>query len=335
MAGIFESPESTLPIQSPSHGGSSPSRQKKSLRHVYSRLEAGAVCMSPEELLEMTPALLAKSILHRRERLAEAIPEQLDARQEELRDAEPLARSAKEQRDGVNAKVANLKRERSDAQKKARKLFQDAGELRDKIAAEGGVKNANPEWAKAKLNEKLNAIETQLETNSGNHKTEQKYIKEMKALIRQHEEWVEGRNDNVDDFQTMKSLYADARKNLDSAEKAHQAILDLASENEYFHNTYLEQEAHRRRADARTKRLAQALYSSQQGLEHWQKRIDEGFDSLLVNAEKVREGEPSSHVRRRRMRQPDDKKKPFKRHQKKSNTASKSSPSKKAEGEEE
>jgi hypothetical protein len=51
--------------------------------------------MRPEELLEMTPALLAKSILHRRERLAETIPEQLDARQDELRAAEPLARSAK------------------------------------------------------------------------------------------------------------------------------------------------------------------------------------------------------------------------------------------------
>ena len=43
--------------------------------------------MRPEELLEMTPALLAKSILHRRERLAETIPEQLDARQDELRAA--------------------------------------------------------------------------------------------------------------------------------------------------------------------------------------------------------------------------------------------------------
>jgi uncharacterized coiled-coil DUF342 family protein len=268
----------------------------------------------------MTPALLAKSILHRRERLAEALPEQLDARQEELREAEPLARGAKDQRDAVNAKVANLKRERSDAQKAAKKLFQNAGEMRDKIASQGGVKNANPKWAKDKLDEKINALETELETNSGNHKTEQKYIKEMKSLIRQHEEWVEGRQDNVEDYQSMKELYSSARKSLDVAEKAHQAILDLATENEYFHTTYLEQEAQRRRADARTKRLAQALYSSQQGLEHWQKRIDDGFDELLVNAEKVRNGDPSSHVRRRRKKQPEDEKKTFSRHKKKMKT---------------
>ena len=81
--------------------------------------------MRPEELLEMTPALLAKSILHRRERLAETIPEQLDARQDELRAAEPLARSAKEQLDCLNAKVSNLLIERNSARTTAQKLFHE------------------------------------------------------------------------------------------------------------------------------------------------------------------------------------------------------------------
>ena len=47
------------------------------------------------------------------------ILEQLDARKDELRAAEPLARSAKELRDAVNTKVANLKKERDAARKKA------------------------------------------------------------------------------------------------------------------------------------------------------------------------------------------------------------------------
>ena len=113
--------------------------------------KVGGHSMTPEELLGVTPALLAKSILHRRERLAEVIPEQLDARQEELQAAEPLARAAKEKRDGVNAKVANLKKERSDAQTKARALFKRAGELREKLQASGGIKDPDPKWAKEKL----------------------------------------------------------------------------------------------------------------------------------------------------------------------------------------
>tara|TARA_X000001036_G_scaffold336118_1_gene315025 strand:- start:1088 stop:1927 length:840 start_codon:yes stop_codon:yes gene_type:complete len=256
--------------------------------------------MGPEELLEMTPALLAKSILHRRERLAETIPEQLDARQEELRAAEPLARGAKEQRDALNAKVANLKKERNEARKVAQKLFKEAGDLRDSLSSSGGVKVANPEWAKTKLDEKLKSLEHELETNSGNHKTEQKFIEEMKSLIRKHEEWVEKRTDNQKEYVQMKEKYSDARKQLVVAEKAHQALLDHASQNEFFHNSYLEQEAHRRRADSRTKRLAQALDSSQRGIEHWQKHIDEGFDALLENARRVENGEQSSVARKKR-----------------------------------
>jgi uncharacterized coiled-coil DUF342 family protein len=264
--------------------------------------------MRPEELLEMTPALLAKSILHRRERLAETIPEQLDARQEELRAAEPLARSAKEQRDGINAKVANLKKERNASRMTAQKLYQQGGELRDKISSSGGVQKSNPEWAQNKLNDKLKALEHELETNWGDHKTEQKFLTEMKSQIRQHEEWVGNRTDNQEEHALMTTKFAEARKHLEVAEKAHKALLDHASENEYFHNTYLEQESHRRRADARTKRLAQALDSSQRGIEHWQKHIDEGFDQLLTNSKRVENGEPSSHARRRQQKSPEKKK---------------------------
>tara|TARA_Y100000768_G_C23920837_1_gene654862 strand:+ start:69 stop:914 length:846 start_codon:yes stop_codon:yes gene_type:complete len=253
--------------------------------------------MGPDELLEMTPALLAKSILHRRERLAETIPEQLDARKDELRAAEPLARSAKEQRDSVNDKVANLKKERNTAREKAKTLFQQANDIRNTIALEGGVKQANPEWAQNKLNEKLKSLENELETNAGNHKTEQKYLAQMKTLLQEHEQWVGKRKDNTAEHSKMKKTYSDARKQLELAEKAHQALLEQASENEFFHNTYLEQEAHRRRADGRTKRLAVALDRSQKGIEFWQNYIDNGFDKLMENAKRVQSGERSSFIR--------------------------------------
>ena len=256
--------------------------------------------MTPEELLGVTPALLAKSILHRRERLAEVIPEQLDARQEELLAAEPLARAAKEKRDGINTKVANLKKERAEAQTKARALFKRAGALRDQLQASGGIKHPDPKWAKEKLDSKLQSLEQELETNAGNHKTEQKYIQEMKALIRQHDEWVAQRASSQEGLTEMDASFKEAKALLDTAQKAHDAILEFASENEYFHTTYVEHEAHRRRADGRTKRLAEALDSSQRGIEHWQKIIDDGFDRLLSNATKVQQGGASSSVRNRK-----------------------------------
>lgn len=282
--------------------------------------------MTPEELLGVTPALLAKSILHRRERLAEVIPEQLDARQEELQAAEPLARAAKEKRDDVNRKVANLKKERSDAQTKARTLFKRAGELRDKLQASGGIKDPDPKWAKEKLDSKLQRLEQELETNAGNHKTEQKYIQEMKGLIRQHDEWVAQRTSSQEGLTEMDASFKEAKALLDKAQKAHDAIIELASENEYFHTTYVEHEAHRRRADGRTKRLAEALDSSQRGIEHWQKIIDGGFDRLMANATTVKEGGTSSSVRN---------KKPSKAPKKKGKARRTSTAQSRSEGEEE
>ena len=196
--------------------------------------------------------------------------------------------------------MASLKKERSEAQTKARALFKRAGALRDQLQASGGIKNPDPKWAKEKLESKLQSLEQELETNAGNHKTEQKYIQEMKALIRQHDDWVAQRTSSQEGLTDRDASFKEAKALLDKAQKAHDAILELATENEYFHTTYVEHEAHRRRADGRTKRLAEALDSSQRGIEHWQKIIDGGFDRLLANATTVQQGGVSSSVRNRK-----------------------------------
>ena len=61
---------------------------------------------------------------------------------------------------------------------------------------EGRMAAPEPKWAKAKLAARLAEIENRLETTSGDHKTEGRYINEMKALIREHEQWVEQRADS-------------------------------------------------------------------------------------------------------------------------------------------
>ena len=70
--------------------------------------------------------------------------------------------------------------------------------------------------------------------------------------------------------------------------------MPLKNEKEHFNNTYLENEAMRRRANSRTALLSQALDSSERGIEHWQQLINKGFDRLLVNAKRVSQGEYST-----------------------------------------
>ena len=85
--------------------------------------------MDAHDLLAVSPKLLAQAILHRRERLSEMIPNDLQAHKEEQLEAEPLAKSARDERDKINAKVKGLKQERNTSQKKARTLFEKANEI--------------------------------------------------------------------------------------------------------------------------------------------------------------------------------------------------------------
>ena len=251
--------------------------------------------MDANDLLAVSPKLLAQAILHRRERLSEIIPEDLEERKVELSEAEPKAKSAREERDSINSKVAGLKHERNSSQKEARALFERSNQIREQLISEGGMKNPDPKWAQDKLSEKLQAIESQLETNAGTHKTEEKYINEMKSLIREHEEWVEGRTASQPLVKEMKENRNKARKLLDSAQKAHDAMVELVGENADMHDAFVKWEDVRTRAKSRTMRLENALSSSQQALEFWKDRVDnDNFDDFVVDSNRVRDGGQSS-----------------------------------------
>jgi len=256
---------------------------------------AALIPMDSNDLLAVSPKLLAQAILHRRERLADLIPSDLEARKVELAEAEPLAKSAREDRDGINSKVAGLKSERNEAQKKARALFERSNEIREQLISEGSIKNPDPKWAQDKLSEKLQSIETQLETSAGTHKTEEKYINEMKSLIREHEEWVAERSASQPLVKEMQESRSKARKLLDTAQKAHDAMVELGEANADKHAEFVRWEEVRRRNTSRTKRLQDALSSSENALDFWKSRVENNdFDDLMVDANRVRSGGQSS-----------------------------------------
>ena len=259
--------------------------------------------MTPEELLAITPEFLGKAILHRRERLAAEIPEQLDARSDELTEAAAMARSAKAKRDDVNKKVASLKKERNDAQAKAKKLFIEANAIRDSIPQQKGDTVPEPEWAKDRLQQRLDALDLSLQTNWGTHVDERTTLNEMKNLIRAHEEWVGSRKEKFAEINNMKELREKAKQLLETADKAHQAMVQLHDENQIFHDTYIENERKRKHADARTTRLAQALDESQQGIDFWSNCIEHGFHGLMLDAQRVREGGKSTRALARERRE--------------------------------
>ena len=258
--------------------------------------------MTPEELLAITPEFLAKAILHRRERLALEIPEQLDARTNELTEAAAMARVAKDQRDSVNNKVSSLKRERNEAQAKAKLLFLEANSIRENAPKTKGGSEPEPEWAKERLQQRLDALDLTLQTNWGTHIDERATLNEMKGLVREHEAWVEKRKDSFSEITKMVELRDKAKRLLEAADKAHQAMVQLHDENQIFHDTYIDNERKRKHADARTTRLAQALDESQQGIDFWKECLNSGFHELLTDAQRVNEGGKSTRALSRERR---------------------------------
>ena len=234
--------------------------------------------MTPDELLEITPDLLARAILHRRERLAQAIPEQLDARQEELDIAVPLTRTAKENRDGYDKQINEILDNCLRSQNKANQIFSNLCESIGNDVAEGAKKEFS------------SLMQIYKESNE-NHHQQRIILDQMKDLTTETFKQFSGKSSSDNQIE---SLHKDTLNEISASIISHEELLPLLEAKEKFNNTYLENEAMRRRADSRTALLSQALDYSERGIEHWQQLIDKGLDRLLVNAKRVREGEYST-----------------------------------------
>ena len=237
--------------------------------------------MTPDELVKITPDLLARAILHRRERLAEVIPEQLDARQEELEIAVPLTRIAKGKRDDFDKQINQITDKCLHSQNEAAQIF-------SKLESDFQV---------ADTENKQNGFDTlsqQYKESNENHDQQTIILEQMKYLAIEQFDNISSKDNSDSEVESIKSQHKELLDAITQSEEFHAELLPLHNEKQYFNNTYLENESMRRRADSRTALLSHALDSSERGIEHWQQLIDKGFDRLLVNAKRVSEGEYST-----------------------------------------
>ena len=266
-------------------------------RGAFTRVGVAPRRVDVDALLEVQPDLLARLVLHRRERLAEVIPDQLDARRQELEAAKGFASEAKRQRDQLSSTIASLKTERNTYQAKARAAFERVEALREGMEGKDVIRTPDPAWARERLQERLNAIEEDMQQTAGDHKTEAGFIAAMRALVTEHESWVAGRTEKAGDHVAMKEARAEAHAMLDAAQKAHEAMLLVVHDHQRHHRDFVDQDEGLRRADSRTRRLVKALDESEQAIAYWNGVVAENLDAdhpLLKAMVKVAEGGASS-----------------------------------------
>jgi uncharacterized coiled-coil DUF342 family protein len=235
--------------------------------------------MTPQDLLAISPEFLAKAVLHRREKLVSKLPEQMSKRQDERQNAEKLARSSKAKRDDLNSKVANLKKERNDAQTGAQELIIKLRSL--------SKQNSSSEFT-VKTNTKIESKQDDENSLST--------IKDLQSVLLEHQGWSNENIDSKDIMAQMNELHEQATKLLEAGQKAHYAMVELSKENNKVQSIWLENESHRRRCESRYTKLNRSKKESDDGVEFWSQQIKSDFTELLADAKRVSDGGLSSRT---------------------------------------
>jgi len=164
--------------------------------------------MNTDELLNVTPEEMAKSLLARRQLLKQQLPTVIRTLEAEEQNLAPKAKKALEMNKNINSKVSKLKEERNNAQKEANELLKIVKESRKKLIEDDGMINLDPGWKKEKMFDEIEEIEKKIETSALDHKAERKLLDKRKKLIEENDKWLKQRRESNPDMVT----YIDARR---------------------------------------------------------------------------------------------------------------------------
>jgi uncharacterized coiled-coil DUF342 family protein len=261
--------------------------------------------MDSETLLSLGPEELANALLLRRKVLKESLPgviRNLEAEEEAL--APRLERSEKSYQQ-ANEKVARLKDVRDGSQSEAGSILNSVKSSRERLLETGGLINLDPRWKKEKLFEKLDEIEQKIQTSALDHKAERLMLDKRKKLIEENESWLMDRkesnpemSDYIENRRKMSKLYK-------GADKAHRKMLEAVEKAQPIYEKRMALMLDLREVRSQLDRARELLSQSDKAIEHWQRRLEEGFDDLgrgfpdlLADSKIVSDGGASTFARK-------------------------------------
>ena len=213
--------------------------------------------MTPEDLLRVEPKVLAKLILHKRERISHSLPKTIESVATEKHTAEKLARRSRDTKEEIEPKYNNLLKERN-------QIIQSISNARLSVDLN---KEDNSE-----LSELISAMEAKKTTSDS-------YLKKLEKITTICSKY----DFNIEDL-----------RDYNISVKANQALSELASDYEKAKNEWNENESHRRKLESKFTKLSTNLKDSEKAKEFWLDKIESNFDELLIDAKRVANGGPSS-----------------------------------------
>jgi len=222
--------------------------------------------MTPEDLLLVKPEVLAKLILHKRERISQSLPKIIESVATEKATAENLARQSRAKKEALEPKLNNLVKERS-------------------LIIDSILKGTNLEDLSDDERSEFTRL---LSTTQSSDTTAKEFSQKIEKLA----EW------------TLKyDLDIQKLPEYNTSIKANSALSELSRDYEIAKNNWNENESHRRRLESKFTKLSTNLKDSEAAKNYWEQKINSDFDELLVDANRVASGGPSSRQLSRNRKQ--------------------------------
>ncbi len=239
--------------------------------------------MEVDELLAISPEQLAQALLVRRQVLKQELPgviRNLEAEEESL---EPRVKRAIQSHRSANEKVALLKEERNQSQRNASKKLIEVKDSRGKLIESGGMVNLDPNWKKEKLLEQLEEIEDSIQTSALDQQSERKLLDRRKKLLEENDKWLRSRKESNPEM----SRFVEARREMVTsyrkADSAHRKMLESVAKAQPLHEKKVLLTAELRDIRRQMDRAKELLDQSDVAIEHWQRRLKDGFGELGGN----------------------------------------------------
>lgn len=239
--------------------------------------------MEVDELLAISPEQLAQALLVRRQVLKQELPgviRNLEAEEESL---EPRVKRAIQSHRSANEKVALLKEERNQSQRDASKKLIEVKDSRGKLIESGGMVNLDPNWKKEKLLEQLEEIEDSIQTSALDQQSERKLLDRRKKLLEENDKWLRSRKESNPEM----SRFVEARREMVTsyrkADSAHRKMLESVAKAQPLHEKKVLLTAELRDIRRQMDRARELLDQSDVAIEHWQRRLKDGFGELGGN----------------------------------------------------
>ncbi len=222
--------------------------------------------MTPEDLLRIEPQVLAKLILHKRERISQSLPGIIETVATEKATAEKLARQSRDKKEDIEPKFNNLIKERS----------QVIDLISESIQSEDLSDDESSELTQI------------LSITQSRDTTSEEFFRQIEKLSERC------LNYNID-IAKLPGYNISIKANI--------ALSEISEDYENAKNNWNENESHRRRLESKFTKLSTSLKDCETSREYWDEKINSNFDELLVDANRVASGGPSSRQLSRNRKQ--------------------------------